>query len=170
MLDSLWQGTTLEPRGQMKNVPPCFALPTSDKSEEAAPSGMVVSGKGSCHIPVSGAPECPGEKGRWQGRRIRGFEGARHPLNMEVHPPTDKSIASKWKENLMKHRFKQIPNKVMVVLTLTLGLYLCKTAIIYHSAMNWTTTSGKAPPHDSTILHPWTMVFESNAFRIVSAC
>ena len=65
MLDSLWQGTTLKPRGQMKNVPACFASPTSDKSEEAAPPGMVVSGKGSCHIPVSGAPECPGEKGRW---------------------------------------------------------------------------------------------------------
>ena len=31
--------------------------------------------------------------------------------------------------------------------------YLCKTAVIYHFALNWTTTSGKAPPHVSTILH-----------------
>ena len=45
----------------------------------------------------------------------------------------------------MKHRFKQIPNKVMVVLTLTLGLYLCKTAIIYHSDLNRTTTVEKHP-------------------------
>ena len=36
----------------------------------------------------------------------------------------------------MKHRFKQIFNKVMVVLTFILGLYLYKTAVIYHFALN----------------------------------
>ena len=45
----------------------------------------------------------------------------------------------------MKHRFKQISNKVMVTLTFILGLYLCKTAVIYHTALNLTATSGKAP-------------------------
>ena len=59
-----------------------------------------------------------------------------HPLNMEVHPLTAKSTPSKWKENLMKHRFKQISNKVMVVLTFVLGSYLCKTAVIYYFALN----------------------------------
>ena len=59
-----------------------------------------------------------------------------HPLNMEVHPLTVKSTPSKGKENLMKHHFKQISNKVMVVLTFILGLYLCKTAVIYYSALN----------------------------------
>ena len=55
----------------------------------------------------------------------------------------------------MKHRFKQISNKVMVVLTFVLGSYLCKTAVIYYFALNWTATSGKAPPRVSTILHLW---------------
>ena len=36
----------------------------------------------------------------------------------------------------MKHRFKQISNKVMVALTFTLGLCMCKTAVIYHFALN----------------------------------
>ena len=74
---------------------------------------------------------------------------------MEVHLLTAKSTPSKWKENLMKHHFKQISNKVMVVLTFGLGLYLCKTAVIYHFALNWTATSGKAPSRVSTILHLW---------------
>ena len=80
-----------------------------------------------------------------------------HPLN-KVHPLIAKSTPSKWKENLMKHRFKQISNKVMVVLTFILGSYLCKTAVIYHFALNWTATSGKAPPRVSTILHLWCSV------------
>ena len=71
-----------------------------------------------------------------QGRRIRGFEGARAPLNVELHPLTAKSTPSKWKENLMKHRFKPISVKVRVVLTFILGLYLCKTAVILHFALN----------------------------------
>ena len=71
-----------------------------------------------------------------QGRRIRDFEGARAPLNNEVHPLTAKSSPSNWKEDLMKHRFTQISNKVMVVLTFTLGLYLCKTGVIYNFALN----------------------------------
>ena len=76
-----------------------------------------------------------------------------HPLNMEVHPLTAKSTPSKWKKNLMKCRFKQTSNKIMVVLTFILGLYLYKTAVINHLALNWTATSGKAPPRVSTILH-----------------
>ena len=51
--------------------------------------------------------------GKLQGRRIRVLRVREHPLNMEVHPLTAKSTPSKWKENLMKHRFKQISNKVM---------------------------------------------------------
>ena len=37
-----------------------------------------------------------------------------------------------------------------------LGLYLGKTAVIYSSALNRTTTNGKAPPRVLRILHLWT--------------
>ena len=95
------------------------------------------------------------ELGARQGRRIKGFEGARAPSNMELHPLTAKSTPSKWKEKLMEHRFKRISNKVIVVLTFILRLYLCKTAVIYYSVLKWTFTSGKTPSRVSTILHPW---------------
>ena len=35
------------------------------------------------------------------------------------------------------------------------NICLYKTAIIHHFALNWTATSGKAPPPVPTILHPW---------------
>ena len=55
----------------------------------------------------------------------------------------------------MKHRFNLISCKLMVVLTLKLGLYPSKTAAIYRSVFTWTATSGKAPPRGPTVLHPW---------------
>ena len=59
-----------------------------------------------------------------------------HPLNMEVHPLTAKRTLSKLKEKLMKHRFKQIAKKVIVVFTFISGLYMCKIAVIYNFALN----------------------------------
>ena len=63
------------------------------------------------------------------------------------------------KGNIMKHCFKLTSNKFMVVLTLVLGLYLGKTDAIYRFTLNWMTTSGKAPPRVSTILHPCTFLY-----------
>ena len=71
-----------------------------------------------------------------QGRRIRGFEGARAPPERGSAPSHCQKHPLKMKENLMKHRFEPISIKVMVVLTLILGLYLCKTAVIHHFALN----------------------------------
>ena len=90
-----------------------------------------------------------------QGRRIRGFEGARAPPGRRSAPSHCQKHPLKVKEYLIKHRFKPISIKVMVALTFILGLYLCKTAVIYYFALKWTATSGKAPPRVSTILHPW---------------
>ena len=50
------------------------------------------------------------------------------PSHCQKHP-------LKMKEKLMKHRFKPISIKVMVVLTFILGLYLCKIAVIHHLAL-----------------------------------
>ena len=50
---------------------------------------------------------------RFRGGELGVLRVREHPLNMEVHPLTAKSTPSKWKENLMKHRFKQLSNKVM---------------------------------------------------------
>ena len=87
-------------------------------------------------------------EGNWwhvsmQGRRTRGFEGARAPPERGSTPSHCQKHPLKMKENLMKHRFK--PMSVMVVLTLILGLYMCKSVVIHHFALNWTATSGKAP-------------------------
>ena len=111
-------------------------------------------------------PELPEDLGRYvnflviwrriQGRRIRGFEGARAPPERRSAPSHCQKHPLKMKENLIKHRFKPISIKVMVVLTFILGSYLCKTAVIYYFVFKWTVTSGKAPPRVSTILHPWT--------------
>ena len=101
-----------------------------------------------------------GPRSRWflrplfQGRRIRGFEGARAPPERGSAPSHSQKHPLKMKEKLMKHRFKPISIKVMEVLTFILDLYLCKTAVIHHSLWNERPTSGKAPPRVSTILHP----------------
>ena len=70
-----------------------------------------------------------------QGRRIRGFEGARAPPERRSAPSHCQKHPLKVKEYLIKHRFKPISIKVMVVLTFILGLYLCKTAVIYYFAL-----------------------------------
>ena len=57
-----------------------------------------------------------------QGRRIRGFEGARAPPERGSAPSHCQKHPLKMKENLMKHRFKPISIKVMVVLMFILGL------------------------------------------------
>ena len=54
--------------------------------------------------------------------------------------------------------WKRYPTKYLILVLMfiwLLGLYLCKPVVIYHSALKWTATSGKAPPRVSTILHPW---------------
>ena len=66
---------------------------------------------------------------------------------------------------LMKHRFKPISNKLKVVLTFILGLYLCKTAVIHHFALNWTTTSGKAPPRVFDNSPPMFWCYGRGSFR-----
>ena len=57
-----------------------------------------------------------------QGRRIKGFEGARAPPERGSAPSHCQKHPLKMKEKLMKHRFKSISIKVMVVLTFILGL------------------------------------------------
>ena len=71
-----------------------------------------------------------------QGRRIRGFEGARAPPEHASAPSHCQKHPLKMKENVMKHCFKLTTNKVMVVLTLILGLYLGKTDAIYRFTLN----------------------------------
>ena len=71
-----------------------------------------------------------------QGRRIRGFEGARAPPERGSAPSHCQKHPLKMKENFMKHRFKPISIEVMVVLTFILDLYLCKTAVIHDFALN----------------------------------
>ena len=75
-----------------------------------------------------------------QGRRIRGFEGARAPPeHASAIPfltiPLPKAPL-KMKGNMMKHCFKLTSNKFIVVLTLILGLYLAKTDAIYRFTLN----------------------------------
>ena len=72
----------------------------------------------------------------FQGRRIRGFEGARAPPEHASAPSHCQKHPLKMKANIMKHRFKPTSNKFMVFLTFLLGLYLGKTAAIYRSALN----------------------------------
>ena len=57
-----------------------------------------------------------------QGRRIKGFEGARAPPERGSAPSHCQKHPLKMKEKLMKHRFKPISVKGMVVLTFILGL------------------------------------------------
>ena len=57
-----------------------------------------------------------------QGRRIRGFEGARAPPERVSAPSHCQKHPLKMKEKLMKRHFKPISIKVMVVLTFILGL------------------------------------------------
>ena len=71
-----------------------------------------------------------------QGRRIRGFEGARAPPEYTSAPSHRKKHPLKMKGNFMKHRFKLTSNKFMVVLTFILGLYRGKTVAIYRSDLN----------------------------------
>ena len=71
-----------------------------------------------------------------QGRRIKGFEGARAPPERGSAPSHCQKHPLKMKEKLMKRRFKPISIKVMVVLTFILGVQLCKTVVIHHFALN----------------------------------
>ena len=77
-----------------------------------------------------------GEMNIVQGRRIGSFEGAGAPPERGSAPSHCQKHPLKMKENLMKHRFKLISVKVRMVLTFILGLYLCKTAVIHHFALN----------------------------------
>ena len=38
-----------------------------------------------------------------------------HPLSAQVHPLTAKSTPSKQKKNIIKHHFKPVSNKYMVI-------------------------------------------------------
>ena len=76
------------------------------QSEIPSTSGAI------CEKLQGGALWPPPPAGR--GGKLGVLRVREHPLNMEVHPLTAKSTPSKWKENLMKHHFKQISNKVMV--------------------------------------------------------
>ena len=101
-----------------------------------------------------------------QGRRIRGFESARAPPERGSAPSHCQKHPLKMKENLIKHCFKPISIKVMVVLTFIFWLVkLCKTAVIHNFALNLTATSGKASPRVSTILHPCSDVLHAPTLR-----
>ena len=61
-------------------------------------------------------------RGDSQGRRIKGFEGARAPPERGSAPSHCQKHPLKMKEKLMKRRLKPISIKAMVVLTFILGL------------------------------------------------
>ena len=133
----------------MKSLPPSSGAVIGICVPSIAPN---VWGKANlfCHlIAISFASSGPDI----QGRRIRGFEGARAPPEHAIAPSHCQKHPHKMKGNVMKHRFNLISCKFMVVLTFKLGLYPSKTAAIYRSVLNWTATSSKAPPRVSTILH-----------------
>ena len=72
-----------------------------------------------------------------QGRRIRGFEGARAP-------PEHGSAPSHCQKHLLKMKGKldETPFQTDIQQSYggfdvhIIGLYMCKTAVIYHSALN----------------------------------
>ena len=82
-----------------------------------------------------------------------------HPLNVEVHPLTAKSTPQNERQ-LNETPFITDIHQSYDSFTFILGLYLCKTAVIHHFALNWPVTSGKAPPRVSTILHPCTKLYK----------
>ena len=73
--------------------------------------------------------------GGTQGRIIRGFEGARAPPEHGSAPSHCQKHPLKMKGKPNETPF-QTDIKLMMVLTFILGLNLCQTAVIYHSALN----------------------------------
>ena len=59
----------------------------------------------------------------------------KHPLRMQVHPPTAKSTLSKIKEKLNETQFKLTFNKFVLVLMVILGLFLGHTAVMLVTAV-----------------------------------
>ena len=75
-----------------------------------------------------------------QGRRIRGFEGARAPPERESAPSHCQKHPLKMKEQLMKHRFKPIPihqsyDGFEVHIRL-IGICVKQLYLIHHFALN----------------------------------
>ena len=77
---------------------------------------------------------------------MRGFEGARAPPERGSAPSHCQKHPLKMKEKLMKHSFKPISIKVMVVLTFILGLYLLVFSAKLYDASFGNAKGGSHPP------------------------
>ena len=89
-----------------------------------------------------------------QGRRIRGFEGARAPPEHTSAPSHPQKHPLEIKEKVHKTPCNTKIQRKYKHFTLNLGKSMKIITILHHDALNQTVTSRKAPPGVSIILHP----------------